>query len=146
MLKDELKRVLGTTFVFYVKAAGFHWNVEGTNFPQYHKFLGKLYAEVYDSIDRMAEVIRQLDSYAPGSLTRYQELSVIQEQEQVPRAELMMSELLDDNAKLIDCLNVAFKAAEVENKQGIANFIAERLDAHEKWGWQLRSILKTGRN
>lgn len=145
MLKDELKIVLGSSFVFYVKSAGFHWNVEGANFPQYHEFLGNLYAEVYGSIDRMAEVIRQLDSYAPGSLTRFQELSVIQEQDQIPRAELMMSELLDDNNKLLDCLNRAFTAAEVENKQGIANFLAERIDAHSKHGWVLRSILKQAR-
>lgn len=145
MLKDELKRVVGTSFVFYVKAAGFHWNVEGANFPQYHAFLGNLYEEVQGSIDRLAESIRQLDSYAPGSLTRFKELSAIEEQLLVPRAELMLSELLDDNTVLIGCLNNAFAAATAENKQGIANLLAERLDAHEKHGWMLRSILKQDR-
>lgn len=65
MLKDKLKQVLGTSFAFYIKAAGFHWNIEGPNFPQYHAFLGDLYNEVYGSIDQLAEIIRQLDSYAP---------------------------------------------------------------------------------
>lgn len=145
MLKDDLKVVLGTTFAFYVKAAGFHWNVQGKDFPQYHAFLGDVYQEVYSSIDKMAEVIRQLDSYAPGALIRYIELSAIKEQTQIPRAELMIAELAEDNQILIDILNVAFASATAENKQGIANFIAERLDAHEKWGWQLRSIMKSDR-
>lgn len=145
MLKDDLKTVLGTSFVFYVKAAGFHWNVEGPNFPQYHQFLGDIYQEVYDSLDKMAEIIRQLDSYAPGSLTRYLELSAIQEQTQIPRAELMLAELLQDNQILIKCLNSAFASANTENKQGICDFIAGRLDAHEKHGWMLRSIMKTER-
>lgn len=146
MLKDDLKTVLGTSFVFYVKAAGFHWNVEGPNFPQYHQFLGDLYQEVYDSLDKMAEIIRQLDSYAPGALSRYLELSAIQEQTQIPRAELMLTELQQDNQILIQCLNAAFASANAENKQGIADFIAGRLDAHEKHAWMLRSIMKYDRN
>lgn len=145
MLKDDLKTVLGTSFVFYVKAAGFHWNVEGPNFPQYHEFLGGIYQEVYDSLDKMAEIIRQLDSYAPGSLARFLELSAIQEQTQIPRAELMLAELLQDNEIVIQCLNAAFASANSENKQGIADFIAGRLDAHEKHGWMLRSIMKRER-
>lgn len=145
MLKDDLKIVLGTSFVFYVKAAGFHWNVEGPNFPQYHEFLGELYQEVYDSLDKMAEIIRQLDSYAPGALSRYLELSAIQEQTQIPRAELMLAELSQDNQIVIQCLNAAFASANSENKQGIADFIAGRLDAHEKHGWMLRSIMKHDR-
>lgn len=145
MLKDDLKTVLGTTFAFYVKAAGFHWNVEGPDFPQYHSFLGDLYQEVYGSIDKMAEIIRQLDSYSPGALSRYIELSAIQEQTQIPRAELMIAELERDNQILIQCLNAAFASATTENKQGIADFIAGRLDSHEKWSWQLRSILKKTR-
>jgi starvation-inducible DNA-binding protein len=145
MLKDDLKTVLGTTFAFYVKTAGFHWNVEGPDFPQYHDFLGNLYEEVYSSIDKMAELIRQLDSYAPGALSRYIELSAIEEQTQIPRAELMIAELLRDNEILIDCLNAAFASATAENKQGICDFIAGRLDAHEKHGWMLRGILKRER-
>jgi starvation-inducible DNA-binding protein len=54
----------------------------------------------------------------------------------------MFAELLSDNGKMIDLLNGCFVSAEEENKQGIANFIAERLDAHEKHSWMLRSILK----
>lgn len=145
MLVDSLKVLLGSTFSFYVKIHGFHFNIEGDNFPQYHAFLGNFYADVYGSIDPVGEYIRTLNSYTPGSLTRFHELTIIQDQLKVPRAELMMAELAEDNSKIIDLLNTCFAAAEEENKQGIANFIAERLDAHEKHAWMLRSILKKAR-
>ena len=145
MLKDKLKQVLGTSFAFYIKAAGFHWNIEGPNFPQYHAFLGDLYNEVYGSIDKLAEIIRQLDSYAPGSMTRYQELSIIDEQQQIPRAELMMAELYEDNQKIIVLLKETFHQCESEDEQGIADFIAGRIDSHSKHSWMLRSILKKDR-
>ena len=142
MLSDNLKVLLASTNSLSIKAQNFHWNVEGDNFPQYHEFFGNFYEEVYGSVDRVAEYIRTLDSYAPGSLSRYAELTIIEDQVKIPRPNLMFAELLSDNGKMIDLLNGCFVSAEEENKQGIANFIAERLDAHEKHGWMLRSILK----
>jgi starvation-inducible DNA-binding protein len=142
MLSDNLKVLLASVNSLSIKAQNFHWNVEGDNFPQYHDFFGNFYEEVYSSVDRVAEYIRTLDSYAPGSLTRYAELTIIEDQTKIPRPNLMFAELLSDNGKMIDLLNGCFVSAEEENKQGIANFIAERLDAHEKHSWMLRSILK----
>ena len=145
MLADNLKVLLGSTFAFYVKIHGFHFNIEGDNFPQYHEVLGDFYTEVYGSIDPIGEYIRTLDSYTPGSLTRYAELTIIQDQLKIPRAELMFAELFEDNSKMIELLNHCFSSASHENKQGIANFIAERLDAHEKHQWMIRSVLKKAR-
>ena len=142
MLSDNLKVLLASTNSLSIKAQNFHWNVEGPNFPQYHEFFGNFYEEIYGSVDKIAEYIRTLDSYAPGSLSRYAELTIIEDQIKIPRPNLMFAELLSDNGKMIDLLNGCFVSAEEENKQGIANFIAERLDAHEKHGWMLRSILK----
>jgi starvation-inducible DNA-binding protein len=142
MLSDNLKVLLASVNSLSIKAQNFHWNVEGDNFPQYHEFFGNFYEEVYSAVDKIAEYIRTLDSYAPGSLTRYAELTIIEDQTKIPRPNLMFAELLSDNGKMIDLLNGCFVSAEEENKQGIANFIAERLDAHEKHGWMLRSILK----
>ena len=142
MLTETLKTLLATSYALSIKAQNFHWNVEGPDFPQYHEFFGNFYEEVYSAVDKIAEYIRTLDSYAPGSLTRYAELTIIEDQLKVPRPNLMFAELLSDNGKMIDLLNGCFVSAEEENKQGIANFIAERLDAHEKHSWMLRSILK----
>ena len=146
MLADALKTLLATAYALSIKAQNFHWNVEGPNFPQYHEFFGNFYEEVYNNtIDRAAELIRQLDSYTPGSVTRYAQLSQIQDQLKIPRAELMMQELYEDNQTILSMWKEAFHIAEEADEQGIANFIAERIDAHGKHAWMLRSILKTTR-
>lgn len=142
MLVDDLKTHLGSAFTLFTKAAGFHWNVEGSNFPQYHEFLGSLYGEVYGSIDRTAEYIRTLNAYAPGGLKAMQTLSVLQDEPLVLMPSEMMTQLYSDIEQVLEQLDVCFDSAATENKQGIANFIAERLDAYEKHSWMLRSILK----
>lgn len=146
MLSDDLKILLATQYAFAVKAQYSHWNVEGPDFAQLHKFFEKLYLEVNDnSIDQTAEFIRVLDEYTPGSFERFQELSLIPGQTKVPRARLMIEELLADTQVLIDLLNQCFSSAEQENQQGIADFVSQRLAAMGKHAWMLRSFLKDNR-
>ena len=146
MLADTLKTLLATTYALTIKAQNFHWNVEGPDFPQYHQFFGDYYEEVYDNtIYKLAELIRQLDSYTPGSISRYSELRQIEDQLMIPRAELMMKELYEDNAILLGMYKQAFHVAEDADEQGICDFIAGRIDALAKWKWQIRSILKISR-
>ena len=146
MLADDLKILLATQYAYSIKAQYFHWNIEGPDFAQLHKFFQKLYEEVYNnSVDKTAEYIRALDEYTPGSMERFVELSAIAGQLRVPRARLMIEELLADTTLMIDLLNHCFASAEQENQQGIANFIAERLDAMSKHAWMLRSFLKDNR-
>lgn len=145
MLADLLKKLLASSNSFVIKAQNFHWNVEGPDFPQYHEFFGNIYEEVYNTIDAQAEYIRTLDSYTPGSLTRYIELSIIDDQLKIPRAELMIEELNADNDKIIALLNECWAVADAEKKPGIADFIASRLDAHEKHSWMMRSTLRSSR-
>jgi starvation-inducible DNA-binding protein len=142
MLIDELKKVHADAFTFYLKAHYYHWNVEGPNFPQYHDFLQNLYQEVFASVDTFAELIRTLDSYAPGTLTRLKELTSIEETDDVPDAKTMMSRLLQENNILRASLLTAYTTADTTGEIGIANFLQDRIQAHEKHAWMLRSILK----
>jgi starvation-inducible DNA-binding protein len=142
MLIDELKKVHADAFTFYLKAHFYHWNVEGPNFPQYHDFLQNLYQEVFASIDTLAELIRTLDSYAPGTLTRLKELTSIEETDDVPDAKTMMTRLLQENNILRASLLTAYTTADTTGEVGIANFLQDRIQAHEKHSWMLRSILK----
>lgn len=142
MLIDELKKVHADAFTFYLKAHFYHWNVEGPNFPQYHDFLQNLYQEVFASIDTLAELIRTLDSYAPGTLTRLKELTTIEETDDVPDAKTMMTRLLQENNILRASLLTAYTTADTTGEVGISNFLQDRIQAHEKHSWMLRSILK----
>lgn len=146
MLADTLKILLATSYGFAIKAQNFHWNVEGSDFVQYHKFFGKIYQEVFNkAIDQAAEHIRVLGSYTPGSFTRMSELCQIEDQLMIPRAELMILELQKDNQKILAMWKEAFKVAEQEDEQGICEFIASRINAHAKNDWMLKSILNTAR-
>lgn len=142
MLVDNMKVLLASSYSLYLKAANFHWNTEGPNFLQNHEFLGDFYADIYNTIDRIAEYVRALESYAPGSLTRFQELTIIEDcMEQLAPTE-QFSELLADSNTMLMYLNDTFMLASAENQQGIANFLAERVDAMQKHNWMLRSTLK----
>jgi starvation-inducible DNA-binding protein len=141
-LAEALKKAQADTFAFYLKAHFFHWNVEGVDFSQHHSFLGDLYAEVFAAVDGIAEAIRTLDVYAPGSFTRFKELTTIQDETTIPSAISMMTKLASDNQTVIESLTDAYNKAEEEKKFGISNLIQARIEAHEKHGWMLRSIIK----
>jgi len=145
MLADNLKTLLATNFAYYLKAHGFHWNVEGPDFGELHDFFQGIYEDAYSALDPTAEYIRYLGEYAPASLERYSELTEIAGQIKIPRARLMLEELYANNDQMLDVLNACFASANEENEQGIANFIAERLSAHGKYRWQLASYLKVER-
>lgn len=141
-LIEIMRKVLADAYAFQLKANNYHWNVEGPNFPQYHKFLQKLYEEVFDATDDIAEQIRALDAYAPGSFVRFMELTDITDELNIPDGREMIARLSEDNNKVLDTLNVAFSLANELDKQGLADYLAGRIDAHNKHGWMLRSILK----
>lgn len=145
MLSDLLKTYLASTFSYYLKSHMFHWNVEGPDFGELHEFFSNIYEDAYSAVDPIAEYIRTQDEYSPGSLSRFQELSQIQDQTKVPRARLMLEELLADTQTMIDLSLTVFNAATEANRQDIANFAAERQSQHGKYQWQLKSYLKDAR-
>jgi len=145
MLSDNLKILLASTQAFAIKTQNFHWNVEGSNFPQYHDFFNTLYEDVNATIDPIAEYIRILGFYTPGSLTRYAELSIIEDQIKIPRAQLMFAESLQDCETLGKLVVTMFDEATAESQQGIANYMAELQDLYGKKAWFIRSTLKTER-
>ena len=145
MLSDLLKQLLASNFAYYLKAQMFHWNVEGSDFAQLHAFFADIYGDAYSAVDIIAEHIRTTEEYAPGSFERFQELSIIPGQTKVPRARLMLEELLADTQTMKDLVMQVFGAAQAEGREDIANFMAERQDSHGKYMWQLKSFLKDAR-
>lgn len=141
-LIQQMKVCLASTFAFYLKAHNFHWNVEGQNFPQYHELFASVYEDAFGAVDIIAEQIRTLDAYAPGSMSRFLSLSIVDEQLNIPEARKMVSELESDNKKLLALLAKTYAVAEKYNKLAISNFLQDRIQAHEKQGWMLRATGK----
>ena len=136
------KQAFANTFLFYLQAHYYHWNVEGRNFTQDHKLLQKIYEEVFAAIDTFAEELRAMGTYAPGVFDRLKELSNIQQSDEIPTAEKMFENLIDSNEKVLKSLDVAFDILEANHIHGFGNFIAERIDRHSKHAWMLKSTLK----
>ena len=141
-LVQAMKKALADTFAFYLKAHGFHWNVEGRTFCQDHTFFGTIYEEVYGSLDQFAEEIRTMDAYAPASFARFSELTTIEDEIKILNAQGMYEKLLADNSIVMASVEQAYELAEAAHNHGLSNFLAERQDAHAKHAWQLRATLK----
>jgi starvation-inducible DNA-binding protein len=141
-LQQAAKVAFATEFSFYLKAHNFHWNVEGSDFKQYHDLFGDIYEEVYESIDAFAEQIRSLGTYVPASYTRFSMLTQIEDETQILPRQAMVEALIVDNEKIVKLLKLVFQQSEANQEFGFSDFIASRIDAHRKHGWMLRASAK----
>jgi len=141
-IKLKAKQAFADSYLFYLQAHYYHWNVEGRHFSQDHELFGKVYEEVYGEIDKFAEEIRTLGTYAPGVFDRFMDLSQIEQEARVVDAEEMYSKLIDSNTKVIEILTELFEMLEANRLHGFADFIGGRIDSHNKHQWMLRSTLK----
>jgi DNA-binding ferritin-like protein len=139
---DGLQQLLADVIGFYHRVHGYHWNVTGEDFAQYHELFQEIYEDVYGSIDGIAENIRKLGDYPIISLEEYADMSSFSSNGLAggtPRA--LAADLYLANQELIEELKVMFSMLEAANEQGVCNFLAERIDAHQKWSWQLSSSI-----
>lgn len=138
-LPEALKTLLSDVISLYFRAHGYHWNVVGQDFSQYHSLFSDIYSDVYGSVDPIAENLRKLDELAPYQLDFFIKNRTLGDSKvsQVPKA--MATDLLKANETVLKTLKQAFDAAIKADEQGVANFLADRIDQHQKWSWQLRA-------
>ena len=139
---SALEDLLCNVIVFYFTAHRAHWNVAGPDFAEYHELFGAIYDDVYDSVDDLAENIRKLGSFPP-SLSDMVEDAAFKDDSMTTEAKELALDIYKKNVTMIAMLKGAFDVANAANEQGVANFIAERIDMHQKWQWQLGSSLQT---
>jgi starvation-inducible DNA-binding protein len=136
-LGKKLAHTLSDVTALGFLAQGYHWNVKGINFYQFHEFFAEIYGDVDGSIDPLAENIRKLGYDAPYLLSDFGSMTCIQEERQFGDAITMVESLARANSVVTSCYIEAFGMANACNEQGIADFIAGRIDMHKKWQWQL---------
>ena len=147
-LIQALKVLLADTVALKYKAQGYHWNVEGDDFKSWHSFFGDIYDNMEEATDGFAEWIRMLDAerYAPFKLSRFMELTTVPETE-VNSDPMMMAADLDSALYLVtEKIIAAINMATQSNEHGLANFLADRQTAHQKFCWQLKVSLKDVEN
>ena len=137
-----LSRLLADTYVVYLKTHNFHWNVEGPMFQTLHQMFMEQYTEAWNAIDPVAERIRSLGHYAPGTYREYLELSRLKETAGVPKAEKMVRLLIEGQEGVVKTARELLPLAERADDQPTLDLLTQRMQVHEKNAWMLRSLLK----
>lgn len=134
-----LRPLLGDVYAMLIQAQGAHWNVKGADFSQYHALFGSIYDDVYSSIDPLAENILKLGAEAPCCMSEMQQARTTVDKVHGSDPVALAKALAEVNDDVLSRITTAFGVANAANEQGIANFLAERMDMHQKWRWQLKS-------
>lgn len=137
----ELERVLADTFTLYLKTHNYHWNVTGPMFNTLHLMFEQQYNELWTAVDLIAERIRSLGEFAPGSYAQFTVLASIAEARGVPTAEQMLADLVSGNEAVARTARTVLTAAETAGDKSTADLLTQRLQIHEKTAWMLRSML-----
>ena len=137
-----LSRLLADTYVLYLKTHNFHWNVEGPMFQTLHQMFMTQYTETWNAIDLVAERIRSLGHYAPGTYREYLELARVKETPGVPKALQMVKLLIEGQEAVVRTARAAFPTVERASDEASADLLTQRMQLHEKNAWMLRSLLE----
>lgn len=141
-IAEELSHFLADTYVLYLKTQNFHWNVKGPDFYSLHKMFEEQYEELADAVDEIAERIRALGYHTPASFAQYSQLTSIKEERGELSAENMIEKLMKDHETLSQHASHMIPKAQKAHDEGTADLLIQRLKAHDKTAWMLRSSLK----
>jgi starvation-inducible DNA-binding protein len=140
-IAQGLSSLLADTYTLYLKTHNFHWNVTGPMFTTLHLMFEQQYNELALAVDQIAERIRALGFFAPGSYTAFGTLSSIEEAKEVPNADGMIRDLVADNEAVARTARSIFPIVEAAHDEPTADLLTQRLQVHEKTAWMLRSLL-----
>lgn len=141
-IADGLAHVLADTYSLYLKTHNYHWNVTGPMFQTLHLMFEQQYNELWTAVDLVAERIRALGHFAPGTYKALGALSSIPEDEGIPAAKDMIKNLVRGHEQVAMTARKLFPIADQANDQPTADLLTQRLEIHEKTAWMLRSLLE----
>lgn len=140
---EGLSRLLADSYTLSLKTQNFHWNVTGPMFKTLHLMFEEHYVELRTAIDEIAERIRSLGEYSPGSASAFAKLAQVKESQTVPTAEEMIAELVADHETICRTARSIYPAVEAGQDESTADLVTTRLSRHEKTAWMLRSLLSS---
>lgn len=142
-LADALKVLVADTVSVYFRAHGYHWNVQGQDFTEYHMLFGEIYEDLYHAVDPTAENLRALGDFAPYRLQDFVTMRSIQDSPVPPADPIAMAlDLLVGIDALLTVTNKTTAIATQVNEQGVLNFLVGRVEMLQRWKWQLTASLQ----
>lgn len=142
-LTQVLRQLLANTFFMYYKAHAIHWNLTGIEFAQYHDWFSDAYEGLFGSLDSYAEYLRSIGVKAPAKIADLASLAGPENLTEADSLIVMVSKFDSDNTKMIQMLKLAVPVAAAASEWAIENFLAERLEHHQKMSWQLRAVMNS---
>lgn len=141
-IAQGLSKLLADTYTLYLKTHNFHWNVTGPMFQTLHLMFETQYTELALAVDLIAERIRSLGIYAPGTYKQFAALSSIKEEDGVPKAQDMIRLLVEGQESVVRTARSLYEVVEKANDEATADLLTQRIQLHEKTAWMLRSLLE----
>ena len=138
-----LSRLLADSYTLYLKTHNYHWNVTGPMFQTLHLMFEQHYTELSTAVDLIAERIRALGVYAPGSYKQFSDLTSIEEEITIPPAIEMIKKLVRGHETVAKTARSIFEVAEQGRDEATADLLTQRIQLHEKTAWMLRSLLES---
>ncbi|MEZ4445513.1 MAG: Dps family protein [Polyangiaceae bacterium] len=142
LLADELSKLLADSYTLYLETHNFHWNVTGPMFQTLHLMFEQHYTELALAVDAVAERIRALGHYAPGSYAAFAKLSSVKVADGVPKATDMIKHLVAGHETVVRTARQVLVVAGEAGDDATADLATQRLQIHEKTAWMLRSLLE----
>jgi len=141
-IAQGLSRLLADTYTLYLKTHNFHWNVTGPMFQTLHLMFETQYTELALAVDVIAERIRSLGVYAPGTYRQFAAISSIKEEDGIPKAQDMIRLLVEGQEAVVRTARSLYASVEKANDEATADLLTQRIQLHEKTAWMLRSLLE----
>jgi starvation-inducible DNA-binding protein len=137
-----LNTLLADEYVLCTKTRNAHWNIQGQNFIELHKFFENQYDALNIIIDDIAERVRVLGHVALGSLKDFIAVTRLNENiHDVADQNHIIQSLLEDHEALIRSLRKDITTTAEHRDLGTADFMTGLLEQHEKMSWMLRAHL-----
>lgn len=140
-IASGLGDLLADSYLLYLKTHNYHWNVTGPMFQTLHNMFEEQYTELAAAVDQIAERIRALGEFAPGTFIEYSDRSKIKEKDGVPEATAMIEDLLTGHETLLKTARKILPISDEADDESTTDLVTQRLQLHEKTAWMLRSML-----
>ena len=139
---EPLEKLLADSYTLYLKTHSYHWNVTGPMFTTLHTMFEVQYGELALAVDELAERLRALGSFAPGSYSQFIERATVKEDTGVPKAVDMIKNLVADHEEVARSAKALIAAAEKDGDDVSGDLGVRRIEIHDKSAWMLRSHLE----
>ncbi len=136
-----LSVLLADTYTLYLKTHNYHWNVTGPMFQTLHTLFETQYTELAVAVDDIAERIRALGEFAPGSYKEYARLTNLKEADGIPSAEEMIKDLVKGQEAIAKTARSIVPVADGASDEVTLDLLTQRMTVHEKNAWMLRSLI-----